>query len=81
MSKHDLKYISTLNIPNIVNESNHLILELDTLSQLNIDKGVFNIINHTKTVIGKRYLHSLLCKPFKNPKEIEERYLQKDKKR
>jgi DNA mismatch repair protein MutS len=78
MSKHDLKYISNLNIPNIVNESNHLILELDTLSQLNIDKGVFNIINHTKTAIGKRYLHSLLCKPFKNPKEIEERYLLND---
>lgn len=75
MSKHDLKYISNLNIPNIVNESNHLILELDTLSQLNIDKGVFNIINHTKTAIGKRYLHSVLCKPFKKPEEIQERYL------
>lgn len=75
MSKHDLKYILNLNIPTIVSENEHLILELDTLSQLNIDKGVFNVINHTKTAIGRRYLHSLLCKPYKDPQTIENRYL------
>lgn len=75
MSKHDLKYICNLNIPTIVSENDHLVLELDTLSQLNIDKGVFNIINHTKTAIGKRYLHSVLCKPYKDPETIEKRYV------
>ena len=74
MSKHDLKYISNLNVPKIINENDHLVMELDTLSQLNIDKGVFNIINHTKTAIGKRHLHSLLCKPFKDPEIIKTRY-------
>ncbi|NBT59995.1 hypothetical protein EBT16_14570, partial [bacterium] len=74
MSKHDLKYISNLSLPKIITESEHLVLELDTLSQLNIDKGVFNIINFTKTAIGKRYLHSLLCKPFKDVNTIENRY-------
>jgi DNA mismatch repair protein MutS len=75
MSKHDLKYICNLNIPTIVTENDHLVLELDTLSQLNIDKGVFNIVNHTKTAIGKRYLHSILCKPYKDPQTIEKRYV------
>jgi DNA mismatch repair protein MutS len=75
MSKHDLKYICNLNIPTIITENDHLVLELDTLSQLNIDKGVFNIVNHTKTAIGKRYLHSILCKPYKDPQTIEKRYV------
>lgn len=75
ISKHDLKYIVNLNIPTIVTENDYLILELNTLSQLNIDVGVFNVVNHTKTAIGRRHLHSLLCKPFKDPLTIENRYL------
>ena len=74
MGKHDLKYIKNLSIPEIQVDNDHLILELDTLSQLNIDKGVFNIVNFTKTQIGKRYLKSLLCKPLRNSDDIEYRY-------
>ena len=75
MGKHDLKYIKNLSIPEIQVHDQHLILELDTLSQLNIDKGVFNIVNFTKTQIGKRYLKSLLCKPMRNSNDIEYRYI------
>lgn len=74
MGKHDLKYIKNLSLPKVINDSQHLALPLDTLTQLNIDKGVFNIINFTRTSIGKRYLKSILCKPFKNADDIEYRY-------
>lgn len=74
IGRHDLKYIRNLSIPKMMNDSDHLFLALDTLNQLNIDKGVFDIVNCTKTAIGKRYLKSLLCKPLKNPNEIEYRY-------
>jgi DNA mismatch repair protein MutS len=74
MGKHSLKYITNLNKPKIINECNYLLLELNTLNQLNIIDGLFDIINYTKTSIGKRFLKSLLCKPLKNPNDIQKRY-------
>jgi len=73
ISKHDHKYITNLSIPQIINDTDYLLLELNTYSQLNID-AVFDIINYTKTSIGKRYLKSLLCKPMKNPLDINMMY-------
>lgn len=84
MGKHDSVYITNLNLPKIIEEDNHLILELNTVSQLNIISSsslktkavsVFDVIDFTKTAIGKRYLRSLLCKPFKNVKTIKTRFL------
>lgn len=83
IGKHDLTYISNLNIPIIIKENNNLILELNTLYQLNIhgdsnasnkNKSVFDIIDFTSTLIGRRYLKSLLCKPLKDPVIIDWRY-------
>lgn len=82
IGKHDLKYISNLNIPVIIKENNNLILELNTLYQLNIhnqfnnscSKSIFNIIDFTSTAIGKRYLKNILCKPLKDPLVIDWRY-------
>lgn len=79
MGKHDMKYIKNLSLPKLIKDAQYLTLPLDTLTQLNIDKGVFNIINFTKTSIGKRYLKSILCKPFKNKDDIEYRYCLTDK--
>jgi DNA mismatch repair protein MutS len=84
IGRHDASYIRNLNIPNVIHENKNLILELNTLEQLNIiskntqhktkPESVFDVINFTKTSIGKRHLLSLLCKPFKNSEEIIERY-------
>ena len=83
IEKHDTSYIKNLSIPKVSNENNNLILELNTIHQLNIinedivsRKGsLFNIIDYTKTAIGKRHLRNILCKPFKDPKIINNRYI------
>lgn len=79
MSRHDTVYIKNLSIPRIINKSrsNFLSLELNTCEQLNIlsgEKSVFDIINHTRTAIGKRFLKNLLGNPFKNTDIINRRY-------
>lgn len=85
IGKHSLDYTKNLNKPNINNESNNLILELNTINQLNIFdnknndtkikyKSVFDVVNFTSTTIGKRKLQSLLSKPFKNIKDINFHY-------
>jgi DNA mismatch repair protein MutS len=83
IEKHDHTYIKNLSIPKVSNENNNLILELNTIYQLNIVNGsskggskssLFDIIDYTKTAIGKRHLRNILCKPFKDPKIINNRY-------
>lgn len=80
IGKYDKKYISNLNKPIIFEESNNLLLELNTIDQLNIlpKKGnvssVFDIINFTSTALGKRALEQLLIKPFRHRDIIEYRY-------
>lgn len=84
IGRHDSSYIKNLNLPNIIYENKNLILELNTLEQLNIinknyqhksgPESVFDVINFTKTSIGRRHLLNLLCKPFKGCNEILERY-------
>lgn len=85
IGRHDITYTKNLNLPKIINENSNLILELNTVEQLNIlsktthhktkPESVFDVINHTKTAIGKRHLLSLLCKPFKDCDAIKERYI------
>lgn len=81
--KHDEKYIKNLEIPKIIKEYDYLTLEMNTLNQLDIitklnqksiTKSLFDVINKTKTSIGKRGLKNLLLKPFKNPTIINKRY-------
>jgi len=85
MSRYDTKYISNLNIPKIINESENLVLELNTSEQLHLlpnnkinsftkISSVFDVVNFTKTAIGKRYLKNLLLKPFIDEKTIRKRY-------
>jgi len=83
MAKHDSKYITNLSIPEIINQYSDLVLELNTLTQLNILpnhnithklSSVFDVVNHTTTAIGRRHLKSLLSKPFKDQTIIQHRY-------
>lgn len=84
VSRHDIKYIENINIPTIINEYNHLVLELNTLQQLNIvpdnkNKNkfscLFNVLNKTSTILGKRALLNLLSKPFLKHEDIQHRYI------
>jgi len=85
MSKYDSKYIVNLNTPKIINEEHNLVLELNTSDQLHLlpnnkinsftkISSVFDVVNFTKTAIGKRYLKNLLVKPFIDEKIIQKRY-------
>jgi len=85
IGKHDIRYLVNLTVPNIIEDHNHLVLALNTLAQLNIinsakdNCSVFDTINFTNTSIGKRYLKSLLCKPFKDQVIINDRYILTEK--
>ena len=72
IGKHDKLYLSNLSIPKIIEDNDHLVLALNTSAQLNISQ-VFDTVNFTNTAIGRRYLKSLLCKPFKDPEIINKR--------
>lgn len=84
IAKHDLKYVNNLQLPVIINETSNLVLELNTLQQLNLlpnklvikDKitSVFDVIDHTCSAIGRRHLKNLLSKPFRNKDIIQFRY-------
>jgi DNA mismatch repair protein MutS len=83
ITNHDIKYVKNIQYPQIISEYGHLVLEMNTLNQLDIintntnfkNGSLFNIINKTNTLIGKRGLKNLLLKPFCDPKIINERYL------
>lgn len=72
IGKHDIRYLCNLSIPKIIDDSNHLVLALNTLAQLNI-QDIFSTINFCLTAIGRRYLKNLLCKPFKDKQVIKYR--------
>lgn len=82
VSRHDNKYLDNICLPKFIDEYNHLVLEMNTVQQLNILPtknshrygSLLQVINKTSTSIGKRGLQSLLCKPFRNSVEIEARY-------
>lgn len=84
VGKHDLKYLSNLSVPKVVEDSGCLVLALNTLSQLNIVdntqgisgkfSSIYDTINFTSTAIGRRYLKRILTKPFRNYDIINFRY-------
>lgn len=86
VSRHDEKYLENICLPKYIDEYNHLVLEMNTVQQLNILStknshrfgSLFQVINKTSTAIGKRGLKSLLCKPFRNKSEIEKRFVMAD---
>ena len=79
---HNQTYLNNLQIPQIINEYGvtYCKLELNTLQQLNVinstsksNGSLFDIINKTKTIIGKRYLRNVLCNPYKNIETIKDK--------
>lgn len=81
IGKHDAKYTQAIGNPRMIQEYQHLVMEMNTLHQLAIinnggggNSSLFNIINKTHTAVGRRGLKALLCKPFKDAQTILSRY-------
>jgi len=79
---HDERILRSLNRPREWEEKKHLILNNNTLYQLNIvcdgsqgnAKSLLDIINCTKTIMGKRALKNWMLNPIICPVTLEKKY-------
>ncbi len=73
--------INEIDRPLIWHSPNHLILDNNCINQLNLiskdnrrEGNVFNLIDHTSTSMGRRFLKQQLLMPLISVKEINQRY-------
>lgn len=79
---HDERILRSLNPPREWEEKKHLILNNNTLYQLNIvcdnsqsnSKSLFDIINQTKTIMGKRLLKNWMLNPIICARTLNQKY-------
>ena len=77
---HQENLINSLKLPEqFINNKylylgNHALEQLDVFNNNPNQKSLFEIINYTKTLIGKRYLKQQLSKPLVENNELHERY-------
>jgi DNA mismatch repair protein MutS len=77
---HQPRLLENLKIPIIFTSEKYLYLGNRALEQLNVttssngQTGLFNIINFTKTILGKRYLSAQLTMPLVDAIELNQRY-------
>ena len=80
INKHESKYSYNISIPELINEKDYLLLEMNTIQQLailptnNKCLSLFDLLDKTVTSIGKRRLKELLVRPYKNVEEINKKY-------
>lgn len=83
IQEHDERILRHLHAPKEWEERKHLILNNNTLYQLNIVRdgistgnirSLFDIMNQTKTIIGKRSLKNWLMNPIVNAVILEKKY-------
>ena len=84
--EHNENIIKNINKPEIWNCNEHLILYNDTVYQLNVlpnnnslkcsnkIKSLFDVVNKTKTTMGKRLLKNRLTNPITSISKLEKRY-------
>jgi DNA mismatch repair protein MutS len=78
--QHQYNLINKLKLPVEFKNKQFLYLGNHALDQLNIinkninEKSLFQIINQTKTILGKRFLYESITKPLINKEDIEKRY-------
>ena len=84
--KHNETFINNLDKPSIFSNSKHLILGNDAVFQLNIlenkllestntkFRSLFDVINHTSTAMGRRFIKNAICQPLNDINEIKLRY-------
>ena len=79
-SCHQTFILNKLKKPNNFTSDKFLYYGNKALEQLDVfvkntgEKGLFNVINYTKSALGNRYLFNSLCKPLINKEELESRY-------
>jgi DNA mismatch repair protein MutS len=79
-SDHQKTLLNKLKPPNqyisneILSLGNRALDQLDILPSCNKPISLFNIINNTKSCLGKRFLRDSLSKPLINCKDIQDRY-------
>ena len=80
---HDNSIINKIKKPNVIIDSEHLVLNNDSIYQLNIINNnkinnkyssLFNLVDNTKTNMGKRLLKNRLLYPITNEKVLNKRY-------
>jgi DNA mismatch repair protein MutS len=74
---HQPNLLCNLKVPTLFNSSKYLYLGNRALDQLNVnnnENSLFNIINYTKTALGKRYLNCMLTMPLIDITELNKRY-------
>ena len=80
---HDNSIINKIKKPIIILDSEHLVLNNDSIYQLNIINNnkinnkyssLFNLVDNTKTNMGKRLLKNRLLYPITNEKILNHRY-------
>jgi DNA mismatch repair protein MutS len=74
--QHQNLLIDKLKLPVEFETNNILYLGNNALDQLDVfqkEKGLFNIINYTKTLLGKRFLNQSLLKPLIDVDDIKKR--------
>jgi DNA mismatch repair protein MutS len=80
ISNHQPTLLTNITLPTIYQTSKYLYLGNKALSQLDVfsnikeNKGLFNIINFTKTSLGSRYLTNQLSLPLTDEVELNKRY-------
>jgi DNA mismatch repair protein MutS len=83
IQEHDERILRHLHVPKEWEEKKHLILNNNTLYQLNIVRdgistgnirSLFDIMNQTKTIIGKRSLKNWLMNPIVNATILSKKY-------
>jgi len=79
IKNHQLNLINKLKLPLEFDDKKYLYLGNHPLNQLNIfnknnEKSLYQIINNTKTILGKRFLSESLSKPLIDENELNNRY-------
>ena len=77
---HQPRLLESLRIPILFSSNKYLYLgnraleQLDIMNKSSSETSLFNVINYTKTTIGKRFLSCQLAMPLIDSKEISSRY-------
>ena len=84
--KQNESFITCINKPEIFQSNKHLILGGDAIQQLNITQNesldtsntkircLIDVIDHTQTALGKRFIKHAICNPLNDDDEITLRY-------
>ena len=75
---HQQDLVKNLKLPKLFTNNKHLYLGNNAIEQLNVidsnSNNLFNIINNTKTIIGKKYLMNQLTLPLTDIDKLNKRY-------